>query len=572
MSRILRWERICILCLLSVSVLAPIFLVSYRLKTLTLDGTKEFIEDVSSIKYRAEVLELSAIEQEDGDDVKEPKQEVYKDGNSSVVNHVSYEDLKSIQSGIAGKRNASFEITGNDIVGKQQENQVQLREGSSNAGKERKAEDEKEKQIKDQLVRAKAYLSFSVPASNSHLERELSLRTKDLERMLGDARKDSALSKSAVPRMRNMEVTLSKASRVYPDCSSMVKKLRAMMQSTEDQVQEQKDQLTFLTQLGGRTTPKGLHCLSMRLTAEFFTLQPDKKKLPNQQNFDDPKLFHFAVFSDNVLAAAVVVNSTVCNAMEPEKIVFHIVTDPLNFPGISMWFLLNPPGKATIQVLNIDEFQWWPKDYASLFEKQKSIDPRYSSPLNHLRFHLPAVFPRLDKILFLDHDVVVQRDLSSLWSLNMKLKVNGAVQTCQVGKSSYRRIVVAEEFDPSACTWAFGMNLFDLREWRHQDLSREYHRLLLKGHEKPLWKEAGSLPLGWLTFYNQTLPLQPNWHVLGLGYESGVNPEEIEGAAVVHYNGIMKPWLNIGMKKFKGYWNKYLNFNHSYLRRCNINR
>ena len=173
---------------------------------------------------------------------------------------------------------------------------------------------------------------------------------------------------------------------------------------------------------------------------------------------------------------------------EPEKIVFHVVTDSLNFPAISMWFLLNPPGKATIQVLSVNDFQWLSTEYVASLEEQNSRDPRYSSLLNHLRFYLPQMFPQLDKIVFLDHDVAVQRDLSSLWIVDMKGKVNGAVETCRGVESSYRRMdmlinfsdpLVSSKFDASACTWAFGLNLFDLRQWRDQDLTSSYHRLLL---------------------------------------------------------------------------------------------
>ena len=108
-----------------------------------------------------------------------------------------------------------------------------------------------------------------------------------------------------------MDATLLKASQLYPDCSAMVKKLRAMTHNAEEQVLTLKNQTTFLVQLAGRTTPKGLHCLSMRLTAEYFSLQSDERELPNQHKVHDPNLFHFAVFSDNILASAVVVNSTV---------------------------------------------------------------------------------------------------------------------------------------------------------------------------------------------------------------------------------------------------------------------
>lgn len=115
-----------------------------------------------------------------------------------------------------------------------------------------------------------------------------------------------------------MESSLSKASQVYPDCSSMVAKLRAMAHTAEEQVRSQKKQATYLVHLAARTTPKGLHCLSMRLTSEYFSLEPNERQLPKGkklQNLYDPKLQHYVVFSDNILASAVVVSSTVSSAV-----------------------------------------------------------------------------------------------------------------------------------------------------------------------------------------------------------------------------------------------------------------
>lgn len=108
-----------------------------------------------------------------------------------------------------------------------------------------------------------------------------------------------------------MEATLYKASRVYPDCPAMASKLRAMAYNAEERVRLQKNQAAYLVQLAARTTPKGLHCLSMQLTSEYFALQPKERQFPNQRRFDNPDLYHYAVFSDNVLASAVVVNSTI---------------------------------------------------------------------------------------------------------------------------------------------------------------------------------------------------------------------------------------------------------------------
>lgn len=632
MKKFRRCQRIFILSLLSLSVLAPIVFVSHRLKNLSFIGRKEFVEDLSTIKYRRDDLSLKAIQQETGEGLKEPRLFVYKDEDlNSAIGYSSsggIHDLKS--SGIDGERRTNvLESSGNgrgtnnnseagdeefhqkgtlSMSGEKEqfiqpvkddqsalhqshevteEKNKETRDVHKAVRRDRNARpqsqrvtDEKIREMKDQLIRAKAYLSFAPPGSNSHLVRELRLRIKEVERAVGDHRKDSELSRSALQKMRHMESSLSKASQVYPDCSSMVAKLRAMAHTAEEQVRSQKKQATYLVHLAARTTPKGLHCLSMRLTSEYFSLEPNERQLPNGkklQNLHDPRLFHYVVFSNNILASAVVVSSTVSSAVAPEKIVFHVVTDSLNFPAISMWFLLNPPGKAVIQVQSTDSFDWLFNKYKVTL-KQDSNDPRFSIQLNHLRFYLPEIFPTLNKIVLFDHDVVVQRDLTGLWKVNMKGKVIGAIETCQNDESPFRQIdtflnfsdpFVAKNFDINACTWAFGMNLIDLRQWRRQNLTALYQKYLRLGSERPLWV-AGSLPLGWVTFYNQTVALDRRWHILGLGYDSEMARGNIERAAVIHYDGIMKPWLDIGIGRYKGYWTKFVKYDHPYLQQCNI--
>ncbi|KAK1437305.1 hypothetical protein QVD17_03095 [Tagetes erecta] len=586
MKQFRRRTRICILLLLFLSVFAPILL---------LYGSKGFIEDVSSFKGRRELLKLSLVKEEEGGGLREPILNVYRD-----VNFDSLVSSGSLYSGVNSdetrennditKRNGHLDA--NSSSRQSQEEKLLLTPGikgevgRATLGREQDAQlhtqrvtDKTIKEMKDQLIRAKAYLSFAVPAGNTHLIKELRLRVKELERAMGQAGKDSDLSRRAFQRMRAMENSLQKAARIYPDYSSMVKKLRAMTDNAEELVRVQKEQESFLLQLAGRTTPKGLHCLSMRLTAEYFALNPEEGKLPSNPDVHDSNLYHFVVFSDNVLACSVVVDSTVSTAKDPKKIVFHVVTDSLNFAAISMWFILHPPKQAKIQIHNMHNFDWFSTKYnPPNINGHDSQDPRYTSTLNHLRFYLPDIFPVLNKVVLLDHDVVVQKDLTRLWRVNMMGKVNGAVKTCQGHDPAFRRmdlllnlsdVMVGKRFSNKVCTWTFGVNVFDLQKWRKRNLTNVYNRYLQLGKEKPMWK-AGSLPLGWMTFYNQTTGLDQKWHVHGLGYHSGIKLEDIEHAAVIHYDGVMKPWLDIAIEKYKAYWRKHVKFNHPYLQQCNI--
>lgn len=49
--------------------------------------------------------------------------------------------------------------------------------------------------LKDQLIRAKVYLSLPAAKANAHFVRELRLRIKEVQRLVVDASKDSDLPK-----------------------------------------------------------------------------------------------------------------------------------------------------------------------------------------------------------------------------------------------------------------------------------------------------------------------------------------------------------------------------------------
>ncbi|XP_070680804.1 polygalacturonate 4-alpha-galacturonosyltransferase-like isoform X2 [Malus domestica] len=454
--------------------------------------------------------------------------------------------------------------------------------------------------IRDQIIMARVYLSIAKMKNKLDLFQQLQTRLKESQRAVGEATADADLSQSAPEKIKAMGQVLSKAREQLYDCNLVTGKLRAMLQTADEQVRSLKKQSTFLSQLAAKTIPNGIHCLSMRLTIDYYLLPLEKRKFPRSENLENPNLYHYALFSDNVLAASVVVNSTVINAKDPSKHVFHLVTDKLNFGAMNMWFLLNPPGKATIHVENVDEFKWLNSSYCPVLRQLESAamknyyfkadhtttlssgasnlkyrNPKYLSMLNHLRFYLPQVYPKLDKILFLDDDIVVQKDLTGLWAVDLHGKVNGAVETC--GESFHRfdkylnfsNPHIARNFDPNACGWAYGMNMFDLKEWKKKDITGIYHKWQNMNEDRTLWK-LGTLPPGLITFYGLTHPLQKSWHVLGLGYNPSLDRVEIDNAAVVHYNGNMKPWLELAMTKYRGYWTKYIKFDHPYLRSCKL--
>lgn len=468
---------------------------------------------------------------------------------------------------------------------------------TSSAGHSKTSPDAKIRIIRDQLIRAKTYLGFVASRGNHGFAKELRARMRDIQRALGDATNDGLLPHNVHSKIKAMEQTLGKIKRSHDSCSGAVNRLRTALHSMEERLQSHKNEANYLAQIAAKSLPKGLHCLPLRLTNEYYSTNSNNKDFSNTEKLEDPKLHHYAVFSDNVLATAVVVNSTLVHAKKPANHVFHIVTDRLNYAAMKMWFLANPLRKAAVQVQNIQEFTWLNSSYSPVLkqlgsrstidyyfrsgtarpdENAKFRNPKYLSILNHLRFYLPEIFPKLNKVLFLDDDTVVQQDLSALWSIDLKGKVNGAVETC--GETFHRfdkylnfsNPIIANNFHPRACGWAYGMNMFDLSEWRKQNITDVYHTWQKLNEDRLLWK-LGTLPAGLVTFWNRTFPLDSSWHLLGLGYNTNVNERDIRRASVIHYNGNLKPWLEIGLSKYRKYWSRYVDFDQIFLRECNLN-
>lgn len=319
-----------------------------------------------------------------------------------------------------------------------------------------------------------------------------------------------------------MEAVIAQAKACRVDCSNVDKKFRQLVDLTEDEANFHMRQSAFLYQLAVLTMPKSHHCLSMRLTVEYFRYPPPDIDQSLAEKHLNPDLHHFVIFSSNVLASSAVINSTVTHAkvwfvyilfncnffsvvntliifsgwvsfymQESKNQVFHVVTDRQNFFAMKLWFSRNKYMEAAVEVLNIEDHKLennkastsihlsLPEEYRVSFHKVDGPPTtEYLSIFSHSHYLLPEMFPSLKKVVVLDDDIIVQRDLSVLWGIKMDGKVNGAVQCCSVRLIQLQKLFADKRLDKKSCAWMSGLNVIDLVRWREQDISGRYLKLV----------------------------------------------------------------------------------------------
>lgn len=324
-----------------------------------------------------------------------------------------------------------------------------------------------------------------------------------------------------------MEVAITRAKSITVDCNNVDKKLRQILDMTEDEADFHMKQSAFLYQLAIHTTPKSHHCLSMRLTVEYFKSPPLDMEVQQDEKYMNPASQHYVIFSKNVLASTVVINSTVMHTevrfvnplmnmlltvkfesvpvitlinfatifQESGNQVFHVVTDGQNYFAMKLWFSRNTFRQAMVQVLNIEDLNLDHHDEATLLDLSlpqefrisygsannlptSSMRTEYLSIFSHSHYLLPEIFQNLKKVVILDDDIVVQQDLSALWSINMEGKVNGAVEFCRVRLGELKSYLGEKGVDEHSCAWMSGLNIIDLVRWREQDVTGLYRRLV----------------------------------------------------------------------------------------------
>jgi lipopolysaccharide biosynthesis glycosyltransferase len=253
---------------------------------------------------------------------------------------------------------------------------------------------------------------------------------------------------------------------------------------------------------------------------------------------------HVAAACDEnyAMALAVVLSSIASNLGEARKAIVYVLERGLATDTKDKVERSIPPNRLKLCWLSINAGR-----LAFLERTLRSFDT--VSLESYYRLLLPEVLPaELDKVIYLDCDLVVNRDLGELWDLDVsetyllavpELALDSRFVSSKAGIRLYRELALPPDLE----LFNSGVMVINLRKWREQQLAWRAITYLREAAHYLRWhdQEALNAVLG-----GEWTALDPRWnvsmHVFGGKASAQHNVDLCRDPFIVHYNSAIKPW------------------------------
>ena len=182
--------------------------------------------------------------------------------------------------------------------------------------------------------------------------------------------------------------------------------------------------------------------------------------------------------------------------------------------------------------------------YVTPTQSEIELIPKHRTIAAEVGFPMlvPQLLPELERVLFLDADLLVLDDILPLWETPLGGKTLAAVPDPAIGLCSMRRGVVDWQTRGIPAEHPYfngGVMLIDLDAWRTRAVTSRTLSYMQMHIETADFMHQGPLNA---TTWDDWLPLDRRWNLSGAfagrrGDTSATNP------GIVHFAGRMKPWL-----------------------------
>lgn len=167
----------------------------------------------------------------------------------------------------------------------------------------------------------------------------------------------------------------------------------------------------------------------------------------------------------------------------------------------------------------------------------------------YYRLLAPEILPKtIEKILYLDGDIIVNGDISRLWLMDLEGFAFAGADDCSfVLKDNYSRL----QYDRKYGYYNAGVTLYNIKYWRENNLSKLIFSYI-ESHESSLtWLDQDAVN-AFLYDKRKKIPIQYNFQTFFFmrtywnQYAESFRKEVLSAAkdpVLIHYIGHAKPWI-----------------------------
>ena len=198
-----------------------------------------------------------------------------------------------------------------------------------------------------------------------------------------------------------------------------------------------------------------------------------------------------------------------------------------------------------------------------------NIEEISASPTAICKFYIPEILNELDKVIYIDGDVIINSDLSDLYNIDIKNNYIGAVKdTCGLSRSLYKL------FKKDVFYFNSGVMIMNLKKMREENISKKLMDYRINGYNQLMDQDALNyvfknkvyeLPFIYNTQlcciedvkrFNEQKQIVVLKKYFNISYTISCFQDIINEAIILHYSGSLKPW-NIGEVAENDLWFYY---------------
>lgn len=178
-----------------------------------------------------------------------------------------------------------------------------------------------------------------------------------------------------------------------------------------------------------------------------------------------------------------------------------------------------------------------PDDFVSRLPLPSGKNIEHISLAAYYRLFIPELLPdNIDKVIYLDCDIVVCGSIYELWSIDIKGKAMAACdpRDCQfaINIRAYERLLLPKNY----AYFNSGVLIINLAFWRKEEVQKQFLCFITKNYHNIIYHDQDVLNA---VLYDRTVYFSEQYNMQRTATE---NDGVFENPVIVHFSSVPKPW------------------------------